>query len=784
MKNPIIIVLFFYQIVCANSSVDSLESYLEVVSDSQKVEIYQELAAITFVDSFEQSIEYSEHAYVYAQLINDELQAANILFNIAQKYLNNGLNNISNEYFFKASHLYIKMKNHIKAALCYANMGSNCFLLYDFKNAIKFFKTAIDNCHLQKKLPQIEAVCLESIGSIHYLIGNVKKSLMYHRKAFDFYLVQNDSINIANIYYLIGADYSAVCSYDKSIEFYLKSLEIYEKKEHLMGVALINHAIGLVYEDFGFLDKSLEYNYRALKLMKNNDDAQLSASIYKWIGSIYSQKRNWHKASNYLYMALNIENGVEDKLGLITTLEKIGTLHYMRQKHEDAIRYYEKAFDYLKSVNDKWRKSKLLINIGKVYIELEQFAKALKLIKEGIKIANDIKIRDLVLDGYNYAAHCLTKMQSYKTALKYQILYTNLRDSIHYENSFKIADMQLRYETAKREKVNDILQKENRLQKVIIGKHKTQQWLLYASVMILSFLTIIGYFKFISKNKYGIKLYKRINKAMARHKEQEQSLIHLSALTKLGELAASIIHDLKQPLQDIKLSAEEIESGISNRNTDQKLIKSSLEDIFEDVERISSMADYVITCTNKKVYEKEIEFNVNQSIANAYRMIRKQLMRQEIMLNMDLEDNLPAVLGNPWKFEHVLLNIFSNSSHALNEIRKFNGGEFKENFVIETYSNMYNVFVRVKDNGIGVINSFKPKMFYPFATSKKPGEGTGLGLSIVYNVVRQMNGRLDFVSTPFVGTVITLIFPFASAKTIHHAKERTLLEEVENFSIR
>ena len=165
-------------------------------------------------------------------------------------------------------------------------------------------------------------------------------------------------------------------------------------------------------------------------------------------------------------------------------------------------------------------------------------------------------------------------------------------------------------------------------------------------------------------------------------------------------------------------------------------------------------------------------------------MIRKQLSKQSIILNMNLDENLPSVLGNPWKFEHGLLNIISNSCHALSDLRKFRKGKFKEDFYIETFTNGYNVYVRVKDNGIGVINSFKALMFYPFSSSKKPEEGSGLGLSIVYNVVRQMKGRLDFVSTPFVGTNITLIFPSASHRSNIKRRESTFLEEVENISVR
>jgi signal transduction histidine kinase len=135
-------------------------------------------------------------------------------------------------------------------------------------------------------------------------------------------------------------------------------------------------------------------------------------------------------------------------------------------------------------------------------------------------------------------------------------------------------------------------------------------------------------------------------------------------------------------------------------------------------------------------------------------------MRQNLNLVLDLQNEIPDVNGNSWKFEQVLLNLFSNSAHAILEIKKYKPNNFKERFIIKTFSNDTHIVVTVDDNGIGVVQKFKNIMFYPFATSKKPGEGSGLGLSIVYNVVREMSGRLDFKSTPFVGTTIVLIFPY------------------------
>jgi signal transduction histidine kinase len=344
--------------------------------------------------------------------------------------------------------------------------------------------------------------------------------------------------------------------------------------------------------------------------------------------------------------------------------------------------------------------------------------------------------------------------------------------------------MQMRYESKKQEKIHELLRKENLLQQEIIVKHKFRIWLLYGSILCISLVSFWGYLKFISKNKYALRLFRKINKAISIQKKQEQNLIHQSVLTKIGELATFIIHDLKQPLQDIKLSAEDIETSISSDQPNYQIITNSISDIFVDVERISCMTDYVINSTNKKSYDKEIEFDTNESIANAYRMIRRQFSRQNITLHLKLADNLPSIMGNPWKFEHSLLNILSNSCYAMREARKFKENVFQENFTIESYSNNNHVFIKIIDNGIGVIDSFKPKIFHPFNSSKEPGKGTGLGLSIVYEVVRQMQGNLEFSSSPFRGTTVTLIFPTASKRDEYKSAEDKLRAQLENSSAR
>ena len=321
--------------------------------------------------------------------------------------------------------------------------------------------------------------------------------------------------------------------------------------------------------------------------------------------------------------------------------------------------------------------------------------------------------------------------------------------------------MQLRYEMEKNERQNDVLRQKISLQKVTIRNYQVRQWHLYFSIVVLSIFLLFGYYKYFTRSRASRKLHRRIEKALQLYKEKEQVLIHHSALTTLGKIAASIMHDLKQPLQDIRLSAEEIEQELQKTKSREKNIKDAVDDIYFDVETMSSLTDYVVKSASKKIYNHEENFDINKSVSNVYRLLRKQLIKINLNMTLDLQQDIPLIKGNPWKLEQVLLNLFSNSIHAITEIRKYKDKNFVDKFLVRTYYTNYDVVLIVEDNGIGVVKSLKTRMFYPFSTSKKPDEGSGLGLSVVYNIIRQMHGRLDFESTPFIGTIISIIFPVA-----------------------
>ena len=126
----------------------------------------------------------------------------------------------------------------------------------------------------------------------------------------------------------------------------------------------------------------------------------------------------------------------------------------------------------------------------------------------------------------------------------------------------------------------------------------------------------------------------------------------------------------------------------------------------------------------------------------------------------DLDKNLPEIVMNPQEVGRVLLNLINNAFHAVAKKHKENKREFKPLVIVKTWQEENHVFISVKDNGNGIPDNIKEKIFQPFFTTKEAGEGTGLGLSISYDIITKGHrGELVVESIPEEGTEFIIKLP-------------------------
>lgn len=216
--------------------------------------------------------------------------------------------------------------------------------------------------------------------------------------------------------------------------------------------------------------------------------------------------------------------------------------------------------------------------------------------------------------------------------------------------------------------------------------------------------------------------------------EMEDRLRFRDRIITIGELSASIAHEIKNPLAGIKMVAQLLSSELT---PDDSSKHEYVEVILQEVNRldklINELNDYA------KPQSQVLEpFFLPEVINSVLFLLQKDIQKNEIEVKLEFDPDLPMFSGDRNQFKQVFLNLFRNSINALKDCE---GGK-KEIYVSAYFSDVFNITVR--DSGIGISPENLVKIFNIFFTTFK--EGSGLGLPIVQKIVKNHNGDIDIDS--------------------------------------
>jgi signal transduction histidine kinase len=259
----------------------------------------------------------------------------------------------------------------------------------------------------------------------------------------------------------------------------------------------------------------------------------------------------------------------------------------------------------------------------------------------------------------------------------------------------------------------------------------------------------------------------------------QDRLVETEKLASLGQLTAGIAHEIKNPLNFVNnfsaLSGElidELNEVLTSTEMDGKareevnelthMLKGNLEKVVQHGKRADSIVKNMLLHSREGSGEhRDADINaiVEESLNLAYHGARAEKSGFNITLKRDLDPAAGAVDLYPQEITRVLLNLISNGFYAAAKRKETSGGDFEPTLSASTKSLGNRVEIRIRDNGTGIPESVKEKMFNPFFTTKPAGEGTGLGLSMSHDiVVKQHGGKIDVDTEPgaFTEFVITL----------------------------
>ena len=235
-------------------------------------------------------------------------------------------------------------------------------------------------------------------------------------------------------------------------------------------------------------------------------------------------------------------------------------------------------------------------------------------------------------------------------------------------------------------------------------------------------------------------------------RKAQAELAHVTRVTTLGELTASIAHEINQPLAALITNAEACMSWLGRSPPDLAAARRSVEWIVEDANRTSEVIRRVRALAKKTDTDKA-QLDINELVREAMALVQRELSRHEVSLRMELAPGLPTIYGDRVQLQQVIINLVMNAIEAMQSVTD----RPRRLAMRSGRDDLGRVFLTVADCGAGVSEADAERIFTPFFTTKSGG--MGMGLAICRSIVEAHAGRLSTFPNEEGGATFQFVLP-------------------------
>ena len=568
----------------------------------------------------------------------------------------------------------------------------------------------------------------------------------------------------------------------------------------------------------GDYPKTLELGFKAIQLAQEHHLERFT----KWPGSdlaypsyvltapalsnmatVYMSLKDYQKTIDYSRQQISLELAGPSDLGLPYGYLQIGAAYLFSNQPDSAAYYEKKAVKIFKKLN--FNEPFVYELLGEIAMKSGRNKEALRYYKisernaiagNRLRALSDVynniskffKTMDLPDSALYYAhkglgvsQHLGQKSTSLAAAKLLSGLYEqgNPKESLHY---LKMADAyrdSLFSEVNLRAVQTIVAREKERRQELVAAKtayqNKLRLYLLFTGLAFLLLISLILYRNY----KKSKKANQTLKNTLDDLKSTQAQLIQAEKMASLGELTAGIAHEIQNPLNFVNNFSEV--SGELIDEMDEELdkgdireakeiagdIRQNLEKILTHGQRADGIVKGMLQHSRGSSGEKEptdINALADEYLRLSYHGLRARDKSFTADFKLDADSNLSKVNVVPQDIGRVLLNLINNAFYAVSEKAKQNRDGYKPSVLVSTLqitppSGGRGVEIRVKDNGPGIPDEVKKKIFQPFFTTKPTGQGTGLGLSMSYDIVKVHGGNLTVDSRQDKGTEFIIQLP-------------------------
>ncbi|MHC4097828.1 MAG: two-component system sensor histidine kinase NtrB [Planctomycetota bacterium] len=235
---------------------------------------------------------------------------------------------------------------------------------------------------------------------------------------------------------------------------------------------------------------------------------------------------------------------------------------------------------------------------------------------------------------------------------------------------------------------------------------------------------------------------------------QNERMFRAEQLATMGQFAAGIAHELRNPLTSIRSTVQFL-SGEFTEDSDKKKLA---EDVLDEVDRLNGIVENLLNLAKPTESEPK-ELEVHKEIEHYLHFVEAQARKQNVQIQTHIGKDLPKIFCDPTELRQVLINLVLNGMQAMPD-----GGAVIIRASLfsdrdDSISGKKNILIEVEDKGVGIPVNLSEKVFEPFFTTKP--SGTGLGLAICNNIIRRHNGEIWIEQGADGGTVVKVTLPSA-----------------------
>jgi C4-dicarboxylate-specific signal transduction histidine kinase len=235
----------------------------------------------------------------------------------------------------------------------------------------------------------------------------------------------------------------------------------------------------------------------------------------------------------------------------------------------------------------------------------------------------------------------------------------------------------------------------------------------------------------------------------------QMELTHANRLATMGQLTASIAHEVNQPIAATLTNAQTAMRWLTRQPSNVEKATHAIDRIVQDGERAAAIIDRIRALIKKAPARRE-SLQINDAIVEVVGLTRSEMSRNGVSLQMRLTEGLPLIEGDRVQLQQVILNLMINAMEAMAQI-----SDGRRELLISTQTEEGCVLVAVRDSGPGLSEIVLERAFEAFYTTKS--SGLGMGLSICRSIVEAHGGRLWATANVPKGAAFQFTVPIYSA---------------------